>query len=120
MQSRWLFCSSCRRILRSTSKGSLRADLGSPAVLKDNRAVERPGFHFFGASLLNSGNENIKCTGKNHLNQVFICLFGNRALYKNKNINQETCDLTQTDSVFSPGLFFSMIFFPLKFNVTDT
>lgn len=101
-QSRWLFCSSCRGSMRNFKGSSFRADLGSPAVLKDNRAMGKRGFHFLGASLLSAGNKNIKCTGKNRLNQFFICLLGNKALSKNKNINQGTCGL-----VFFPGLFFN-------------
>jgi hypothetical protein len=49
--------------MRNFKGSSLGADLGSPAVLKDNREMGKRGFHFLGASLLSSGNMNIKCTG---------------------------------------------------------
>lgn len=35
--------------MRNFKGSSFGADLGSPAVLKDNRAVGKRGFHFFGS-----------------------------------------------------------------------
>ena len=80
-QFRCLFGSSQWKRHEEHLKGDFpTADLGSSAVLRDNRSVGRRKFHSLGASLLSSpdNNSNQVHFGGNRLNQVLICIVWNK------------------------------------------
>lgn len=75
-QSRCLFClSQWKRDGEHLKGGFPSADLGSSAVLKDNRTVGRRIFHSLSAPLLSPGNNSSKVPfAGNRVNQVLICI----------------------------------------------